>query len=454
MLSRKLKVSREDIPLLVSAVCLVILILGGVFTVGVVAQRKNIPPAPQLISVFQTLKGLFSEGEKDPLYEHLQPARGQGAGVVVNERPDDNALILLLGFFDNQTEARLIRRDGSVVKKWPLVYSEHFPDQNARVCDLATDLNVDAHGVVLSPDGELVFNYEYCGTVKLDRCGKVLWTVNKRTHHTVVAAEAGGYWLAGRDLWWAKDDPDRLPPFSQTEENYEIGEDTILRLSEGGEVLEEYSVPALLRENGLEPLLTSNVRILPRPELVHVNKVAELSSEMSASFPLFKAGDLLVSLRNMNLVMVIDPATKRVKWKQVGPWLRQHDPEFRPDGKISIFDNNGYRTGYDSHGQTILDRPHVTNIIAVDPATHETETLYGLKPGQEMLSVVRGQHEILENGGMLITEFDAGRVFEVDASGNILWSYVNQYDEDHVGEITNAVLYRPGYFKTDWASCQ
>jgi len=89
----------------------------------------------------------------------------------------------------------------------------------------------------------------------------------------------------------------------------------------------------------------------------------------------------------------------------------------------------------------------------VDPVSDETEVLFGEKPGQEMLSVIRGQHEILEDGGMLITEFDAGRVLQVDEDGEIVWEYVNKYNDEFVGEITNAAIFSPDYFEVDWQAC-
>jgi hypothetical protein len=70
-----------------------------------------------------------------------------------------------------------------------------------------------------------------------------------------------------------------------------------------------------------------------------------------------------------------------------------------------------------------------------------------------MLSVIRGQHELLDNDGMLITEFDAGRVLEVDSQGRVVWEYINRYDDKSVGEVTNASIYQSGYFSGSWESC-
>ena len=415
-------------------------------------------------ATYADVKATFFPPEDRPVEEdqawraHLQPSRGQDEGVTLNRRVGDGASILMVGFFDDENQARLVARDGSVVAKWPLDFFEHFPDESARACKIKSPLYVDIHGAQLTPKGELVANYEYCGTVKVDHCGNVLWRLEEATHHSLTKAQGGGYWILARDEWQTAEQRDRFPPFSVAAGTNKIFEDILLKVSEEGEVLERVSIPQLLYDSGLEALMTATGDDFTtggsaRKELVHTNKVAELSEELSDNFPLFSAGDLVLSLRELNLVFVVDGDTKRVKWHQTGPWLRQHDPEFMPDGRISIFNNNVYKTSYNG-SYTRKGAPLDTNIVAVDPVTGETEVIYGQKPGQEMLSVIRGQHELLDNGGMIITEFDAGRVLEVDSGGNLVWEYVNHFDDKFVGEITNAALYDFDYFTVDWNDCK
>ena len=444
----------EQLPKRVIKTCLALAVLGGVFLLGALAHRDDLAPIPQLRIVYGAVADTLLDR---PHLAHLQPSRGQGEGVTINKLADDDALVFMAGFFEEENQLRLIKRDGTLVHKWSLDYLEHFPDPDARPCDLGSPLRTDVHGAHVTPHGEVVFNYEYCGSAKLDPCGRVIWKIAEPTHHSVVPAEAGGYWLLSRYTWLASEEPDRFPPFSTPATNQTMEEDTILRVSENGEILEEMSIPELMRKNNLEALLTANgleidLNTVTRTELVHANKVAELPDGIADSYPLFAAGDLAISMRELNLIMVLDPLTKAVKWHQTGPWIRQHDPEFRRDGRISIFNNNVYLTAYAAE-QTVLSTPYTTNIIAVDPVTRETDVLFGQRPGQEMLSVIRGQHEILENDGMLITEFDAGRVLEVDPGGQIIWEYVNRYDDDVVGEITNAAIYPADYFQVEWKTC-
>ncbi len=423
--------------------------LGGAFLYGVIAQRDNLPPVPQMIDAKNLLRDGVPKYPSDIL-AHLQPNRGQGAGIIRNDVNDDH-LVMLSGFFDGENQVRIVERDGSVVHKWSLDYSEHFPRSDTSICVPKTPLEVDVHGVVVTPKSELVFNYEYCGAVKLDSCGRKLWSIEDRTHHSVVRAEAGGYWFLGRWAWTSGDEPDRFPPFSRPGDKKIMLEDTLLRVAEDGGIIEEVSIPEIMRDGGLFPLLTASGDTFEfrsgRDELVHANKVAELPSELAAAYPLFEAGDLAISMRELNLLLVLDPVTKEIKWHQVGPWLRLHDPEFRPDGRISIFNNNVFLDAYKKK-QTVLSTPFDTNIMLIDPVTRDFEIVFGGKPGQEMLSVIRGQHELLPEDGKLIVEFDAGRVIEIDAAREIVWEYVNEYDEDFVGEIINANVYPRSYFET------
>jgi hypothetical protein len=383
--------------------------------------------------------------------EHfLQWSRQPGDGVTINLRPDDGALILLSGFFDGGNELRLIRRDGSVVRRWPVKFSELFPAPDHLRHPPATDWNIDLHGALVLPDGSPVFNFEYGGLVKLDRCGNVAWTLAHETHHSVERAEGGGFWVPGRRR--LNKGPSAFPPFPVP-----YKEDLLLKVSEAGAIEQEISLPEILYENGLAPLMTATGEDFTRGkssrrELVHLNKIAELQSGDAASFPAFQAGDLLLSLRNHNMLLVVDPHARKVRWWQIGPWIRQHDPEFSADGTITIFNNNTYAQGMLDEERSDPKAPRLTNILRFDPRTGASTVVFGERPGQEMLSVLRGKHDLTAEGGVLVTEFEAGRVLEADATGRIVWEYVNRYDADNVAEITEARLYPRDYFSvSDWS---
>ena len=92
--------------------------------------------------------------------------------------------------------------------------------------------------------------------------------------------------------------------------------------------------------------------------------------------------------------------------------------------------------------------------MEIDPVSDEYRVIYGGVSGQEMLSIIRGKHELTVNGGLLVTESEGGRVFETDATGRIIWEYINRYDSDEVAEINEARIYPADYFRvSDW-SCE
>jgi len=436
-----------------------LLILGLTFGAGLYSGAKGNFAYRALFDLRRTVLLVFRE--RDNIVggrptDFLQPSRGPGSGVTINKKPNDGSLIFISGFFDGENELRLVRRDGTPVAKWRVPYSKYFPDTSFLVRPPQTDRNIDTHGALMLADGSIVFNYDYGGTVKLDRCGGTDWTLEHTTHHSIEVSERGGYLAVGRN-YIRRDDFGMFPPLTRSAKN--VGffmEDLVIKMSDEGEIEYRKSIPEILFDSGLETLLTANGynfvdNGFVDAEITHVNKIAELSFADAGSFPDFEAGDLLISLRNYNLLFVVDPDSWQVKWNQTGPWRRQHDPEFNADGTISVFNNNTYQLGRGTTDTTILTDPRISNIIKVDPSTGQSEIIYGQQKGEEFYSVVRGKFEPVDGGGLLITEFEAGRIFETNADREIVWEYINRYDEDEVLELTEARIYPSAYFDVqDW----
>ncbi len=381
----------------------------------------------------------------------VQPIRYSGEGVTVNTHNENQDYILLSGFFENSNELRLIKRDGSIVARWPVKFNDYFEDGSHLLKRKrpATEWNMDTHGALMTQTGSVVFNFEHGGLVKLDNCGALEWVLLEETHHSVEHAEDGGFWVPGRreNL---QTTPYEFPPFRPP-----YDEDLILKVSSTGEVQTRISVPELFFNSELETLLTSNgtdfrdLKVWDK-EIIHLNSISELQTDFAANFLQFNPGDILLSLRTYNMLLVVDPELKIIKWYKVGPWVRQHDPEFTNRGTISVFNNNSYRGGIPASGD--LSKPERSNIIEINPMTLESKIVYGDSPGQKFFTQIRGKHQITNSGNLFITEFEGGRVFEVNSTGKVTWEFINRYDNDHAAEITEARVYSQTYFENvDWS---
>jgi hypothetical protein len=417
------------------------------FAWGVGVGHYHLFPFPALAFLKDSVDQVLAEREMrmgTRPTEHLFTIRYAGRGVTnLDTDRAFQGLTLLSGFFDDGLQVRLVRLDGSNVARWPARFTELFPDtSHIMPQDMVpqTDWNISVLGAAAFPDGSVAFNLEGGGMAKLDRCGRVLWTVPKMVHHSIDIAEDGGFWVPGMRIIQGQSSFAWLtPPYK---------EDTIIRVSATGNVVDEFSILDVLFDNQLAALLFANGPdgiTIGREDITHINDVEELKSDISGAFPQFSAGDLLVSVRNLNLVLVVDPRSRHVKWYQVGPWMDQHDPDFLPTGRISVFSNNN----------DLSDRGTVlggTTIIEADPVTHKTVVTYGGKDGQRFYTPYRGQHQRLPNGNTLMSDSMSGRAFEVDSNGELVWQLLNSYDDTAVATVNDVLRYPDDYFEvSDWS---
>jgi len=421
------------------------------FGFGLVVGAYEIFPYNQLKYVLNSVEIVIADRGNlmtDKPIGFLAERRYDGSGVTLHDQNKAApGFTLLSGFFDDSTEIRLIRLDGSVVQRWPVSYLTLFPNTDhifPKSEIPVSDWNAAIHGIIISPDGSIVFNFDGKGTAKLDRCGTPLWTVSRMTHHSVDESADGSYWVPSRHI--TEDEADAYPHFRTP-----YRDDTILRISPNGEVLSEISVNQMIIDNGLFSLLVANGRfktMMRENDVLHMNDIEELTNELADSFPLFSAGDLLLSLRHINLLMVVDPETWSVKWYQSGPWLRQHDPDFQANGTITVLNNNSD----DTERGDILGGSALMSIRPESPGRH-VNVIYGKNNGQDFFTNTQGKHQVLDNGNMLIAEYYGGRVIEVNSHGEIVWQYINQYDEEFVAKISGAERYAEDYFDVEDWSC-
>jgi hypothetical protein len=144
----------------------------------------------------------------------------------------------------------------------------------------------------------------------------------------------------------------------------------------------------------------------------------------------------MVSLRNINTILVFNRDTLYVKYANVGSVLRQHDPDFVDGNTISVFDNNNLSAATTEVFES--DATLASRILLIDARTDETRVLFEGTPEHPFFTNIMGKHQWLPNGNLMIAGAREGRAFSVDPAGRIVWEYFNDIGDGLVGLFDDA----------------
>ncbi len=258
-----------------------------------------------------------------------------------------------------------------------------------------------AHAELLPDAGLIVVRFDK-QVVRLDSASQPRWVADVRAHHDVA--------IHGDALWTLSRRERAIPSLHPTQE---ILEDTVTVLSlRTGEVREEFSLLDVVRSSPYGFLLASIAHRTFVAEdgpldTLHTNHISVFDGSLASVSPLFGAGNILLSMRHLNAIMILDAATHEVLWIW-GPSniYGQHHPTLLPTGQLLVFDN-GVAT---------------SRVLEVDPRSNEVGWSY---ESADFHTPLRGSAQRLPNGNTLITESDAGRAFEVTGAGDMAWEFVN-----------------------------
>ncbi len=355
--------------------------LSNDFDIAPERQLHSVAPAPGRAFVELPIEGLRERRDLPRIFLK----EGQTPGYRV-----------LFGAFDFEQHfwgAVLLDHHGDVVHRWQLTTEDQPANE-------APDVLKNLYGVAILPDGSIIFTMQEKsgGIVKVDVCGQPLWNLEGQYHHTVSLTDENSFWTFGGD---------------------QKAFDHLLHLVDvdSGEILKTIDMEDVRLENADIHIFDLQVG-KDVPDAVHGNDIEALTADRAAAFPGFEKGDLLISFRTTNLVFILDPDSLKVKWWRVGPWDRQHDPDWNADGTISVFSNNERGVGKHS------------NIIVIDPETYAFRSLLAGKD-YDFRSTFNGMHQITDHGSLLISSGLQGRLFEVDRNGEVIFDFINSYSWEH-----------------------
>lgn len=391
------------------------------FVVGIAVSYLRLPPYQWAVNAWEQVKEFLDEPKR------LMPIVHDFEGVRVHQAdriaPGTTLVTSYFPEFDWNAGARLIDADGTVLHRWTV---------DARALFGRHHKSPYIHGAHLFPNGDLLVSFEFAGTARVSACGDVLWThTDPVTHHSVSPAMGDTFWFSANEALRSREgrsekllDAYGLP----------IYEDLFLKMGADGEVLQTISSIEVMDRNALfDVALRTGQRF--QGDIFHLNDVEELPADLADEYPLFEAGDIAVSLRDLHMVMVLDPDTLTVKWHSNTDTLSQHDIDFIGDGWVGIFDNNYDRTedGHLKGG---------SRIVGIQPHTGARDILFPREGSPHFYTKWSGKWQKLPNGNLLLTEARAGRALEVTEDGAPVWEWVIEpFDDDNVAEIMEATRY-------------
>ncbi len=411
-------------PIKVSLAFLAIVLLLGSFAYGVALQRYKLPPHTLIEDTIVAIKWLVDRSPASLQWYYEKNTR-QTSRPLSDSHPEPDALNLVSSMAANDTLAlQIIDMQGVIKHSWDVDIFKIWPQPEHLQPNVwpKTRPGTEVHGTKLMPNGDVVFNYENIGTVRMDWCGNVVWRLPYETHHSIFPAEDGNLWISGRRVL-----QQQLPNYPMHQPP--IWDPTVLEVSPAGEILREISVMDLFRDNNLLALLmmrNSSIYNYIAGDNLHMNDIEVFPSSVAEG--VFKHGDVVISLRNIHTILVFDPDTLKVRYVKTGGFIRQHDPDFVDGNTLTLFDNN-YVTN---------SRIRSSRIVSLDARSNEIEAVYSGSKTAEFSSKIMGKHQWLDNGRLLITESMSGRAFELDHNGQIIWEYLNKVDADTLGMITEA----------------
>jgi hypothetical protein len=376
-----------------------------VFLTGVLAGHLKLQPQPLIRDAIAAIKDLKRNGKAyffNKPTGHIQPLRFKQTGLVIADTERSQpGVTFLVGLFGNTLGARLYDHDGTLIHEWPFDFFTLAPDE------MAFKFDALVHGVALYPNGDFVANFDGRGMVKVSACGEVLWRNKARTHHSIFIDDEGFLWA-----------PKYTKRYNEkTILSKKFGLDQLGRFDpKTGELLETIDLVETLVKQNAQGII--KIKTNSPGDMLHTNDVEILSKSMADAFPQFEAGDIMLSSRNLNQIWILDRKTHNIKWWQTGPMVGQHDPDFQPDGTITLLDNRvAGEADADNH---FLGDLGGSRILRIDPVTRNFKTVYQTNDKNTFYTPYRGKHQMLNNGNILIAETDAGRAFEIALDGEVV----------------------------------
>lgn len=333
-----------------------------------------------------------------PYLKGYQPATTSESVTTFDEEATYPGVNLVLSA--DEPKAFLMDMEGNVLHTWRKEFSEIWPEDR----DIRLREQTFWRRVHLFDNGDLLAIFEGFGLIKLDKHSNLLWAYKGACHHDLFVKDGNIYVLMNKMVQDHGLDT-VLELESQPFDGRPVAEDYITILTPDGEEIKTVSIIKSFLNSEYAPFLE---HIKYASDILHTNTIEPINRDID---PLFKKGQILISMRKIHAIAVIDPDQEKVTWGMTGMWKFQHEPRLLENGNILLFDNSG------NQGKS--------QAIEFNPMTREVVWTFKGDPPDSFYSRWAGTLQRLPNGNTLLVESTNGRAFEVTRSGKIIWEYHN-----------------------------
>jgi uncharacterized protein (UPF0248 family) len=269
-------------------------------------------------------------------------------------------------------EAHLIDLEGRAVHTWRAPPADVTDWRSLLTLFHRRGNKLNWDHIEVQPGGDLLATVRNRYLERVSWDSRLVWRARIPAHHDVEVAPDG------RILTLTQ----RPGELHTPEGPLPIVDNAIAFLSPGGELLREISLARLLGDRVPDERIESiragdegrteitAKELLKLRDVFHANSIELLSRDVEG---LGTAGQALISLRELDLVAVVDLEALEVVWEWgPGELDRQHHPSLLPNGNVLIFDNGTSR--------------RYSRIVEVEPASGEIVWEYRASPPQAFFS--------------------------------------------------------------------
>jgi len=197
-------------------------------------------------------------------------------------------------------------------------------------------------------------------------------------------------------------------------------DDSVIKIDlNTGKIIEEISVTQIMIDEGIHNHLFVGRIDISVPDPLHINDVEEVISNTNFT----NKGNLFVSLGHANMILLINPSTKKILWKLHDKLFHQHDVDIINDDEIAFFNNNRIITD--------KDKVYKNNEINVyNFKTNELSSPYDkILNENDIRTLNQGLMEITEYG-IFVEEQNRGRYIFFEKNGKVIFEYLNKSENN------------------------